>query len=190
MAFNASGAGRSAGGAASDIQSTLVQRIRSLQGTCDNIAAASAQLGSPTDSLALRNKLLGLHTLAQRTEDEIEPTLLKLRGELQGKAGGSASSLRRLEDEYSDIKSRVAEAVGESQRRSKAIKLRAPAPVPEADASGSLKRRAGAGSSGGGGAGSEQAVVVDNMLRKATDADVHLAAVSCTEAAACFTRAA
>ena len=142
MAFEANGG---SAGSGEDTLSWLVQRIRSVQVTSGAVESASSQLGTAADTPALRAKLANLFTSGNNLIDQIEPRLLGYRSELQraeqakGANLPAAQNLRRMEDQYGELKGRLLAVCKASLARMKEVKVRAPA-VPEADARGGLKK--------------------------------------------------
>lgn len=142
MAFEANGG---SAGSGEDTLSWLVQRIRSVQVTSGAVESASSQLGTAADTPALRAKLANLFTSGNNLIDQIEPRLLSYRSELQraeqakGANLPAAQNLRRMEDQYGELKGKLLAVCKASVARMREFKVRAPA-VPEADARGGLKK--------------------------------------------------
>lgn len=180
MAFDSAGGGGGGGaplsGASSnDTLSWLTQRIRSVQATSESVASLGSQVGGAGDTPALRSRLEHQCRLGNTYMGEIEPVLLRYRGELaqaekaRGASLPAAQSLRRLEEGYGAVKGRLLEVSAAALARCREVRVRAPA-VPEADARGALKQRSAA----------PAVVVVENQLRQLTqltDADAEIAAV-------------
>ena len=183
MAFDSAGGGGGgaplSGASSNDTLSWLTQRIRSVQATSESVASLGSQVGGAGDTPALRSRLEHQCRLGNTYMGEIEPVLLRYRGELaqaekaRGASLPAAQSLRRLEDDYGAVKGRLLEVSGAALARCREVRVRAPA-VPEADARGALKQRSGASA--------PAVVVVENQLRQLTqltDADAEIAAVRC-----------
>ena len=141
------------GGAGSDVLQWLGQRVYTLFQTVTTLTTLSVALGGSGDTSILRQRLGNAETTGQRLMDEIEKQVLKSRLEFMSKGVDHANSraLRRLEDQYSEVKLKFQEA-----RTASLLKRRQYEPRAEG-ASGVPEKRNGAGK-GPGGVGSSEVV--------------------------------
>ena len=105
----------------SDLLSSLGQRVFTLHQTSLQVAQLAASLGGPQDTAALRARLLGLEAASQKLVEEIEKGLLSARVQFM-KAGvdhPNARSLKRLEDQYTEVKEHIFREVAASSARRK-----------------------------------------------------------------------
>ena len=157
MAFDGAaptmGGGGSGTGVGSDVLQWLGQRVYTLFQTVTTLTTLSVALGGSGDTFILRQRLGNAETTGQRLMDEIEKQVLKSRLEFMSKGVDHANSraLRRLEDQYSEVKLKFQEA-----RTASLLKQRQYEPRAEG-ATGVPEKRGGVGK-GPGGVGSSEVV--------------------------------
>jgi len=90
----------------SDVLSWLGQRVFTLHQTTSSLNTLSVGLGGNSDTQSLRQRLSNTEMTGQRLMDEIEKQILKSRLDFMSKGIDSTNSraLRRLEDQYSEVK--------------------------------------------------------------------------------------
>ena len=163
----------------------LKQRVFRLLHSSAAIDNLSAQVGSPGDSKALRQRIFRECQNAASLLKEIEDGIRRLRVSIMQSGNSTAQrDLDRVAEEYSSLKARAVECVRQSQGRQRQF-----APPPQAAGDASLSQSSGPGRGGPGGGGGNQQLQVRIELRNFSAADDLISEVCVVCVCVCALRA-
>ncbi len=164
--------------------SSLSQRVWTLVQTCISIESLSGGIGGPSDTTALRQRIQSAENTGIALQQEIENGLKRLRiGVMSGADHTVQRQMKRLEDQYGEVKERFIKAVQDSRSKRRQFTPQQVQQGGGAGAAGSSSSSAaggprGVGAKGGGHAGSAGLASIDIQLQQLTEVDAAIAEVS------------